>query len=87
MQALIAKRPGLTEQDLAGTRRAMDAAVLDCLVTGYAALIPTLELPDPDDRHILAAAIVGRADVIVTFNQADFPAEVLAPYPYSHAAP
>jgi hypothetical protein len=44
----------------------MDSAVRDCLVVGYAGLIPSLSLPDPDDRHVVAAAIVGRCDVIVT---------------------
>lgn len=51
----------------------MDKAIDDCLVEGFETLIPTLELPDPDDRHVLAAAIVGRADVIVTYNLKDFP--------------
>ena len=58
----------------------MDQSVRDCLVTGYEALIPMLQLPDPDDRHILAAAIIGRCDVIVSQNLKDFPNAVLAPY-------
>ena len=58
----------------------MDMAVRDCLVTGYQDLIPSLSLPDPDDRHVLAAAIVGRCDVIVTQNLKDFPEGALAPY-------
>jgi hypothetical protein len=62
------------------TRALMNGAVPDCLVTGYEKLIPGLVLPDPDDRHVLAAAIVGGADVIVTCNVKDFPADALAPY-------
>ncbi len=58
----------------------MDAHVLDGLVTGYEPLIDALELPDPDDQHVLAAAIVGRADLIVTKNLKDFPAHRLAPF-------
>lgn len=62
------------------TRDLVDRATRDCLVEGYHALIPALTLPDPDDRHVLAAAITGRCDVIVTRNLADFPAEALAPF-------
>lgn len=56
----------------------MNEAVRDCLVTGHEFLIDALALPDPDDRHVLAAAIRAGAGVIVTFNLADFPRETLA---------
>lgn len=58
----------------------MNASVPDCLVTNYQALAKLIELPDPDDRHVVAAAIVGHADAIVTFNTKDFPTAVLQPY-------
>ena len=46
----------------------------------WTALVAGLELPDPDDRHVLAAAIAGHADCIVTSNLKDFPAAVLLEY-------
>lgn len=58
----------------------MDRAILDGLVDRYEALIEGLTLPDPDDRHVLAAAIRCGASMIVTFNQRDFPIDVLASY-------
>lgn len=58
----------------------MDKAVPDCLVDGYEELIPKLELPDRNDRHILAAAIRSNADTILTFNLKDFPKNILEPY-------
>lgn len=61
-------------------RDLMDLHVRDAKVTGYEPLIPTLELPDPDDRHVLAAAIRCGADAIVTFNLKDFPEDALASY-------
>lgn len=74
---LIKNRPDLKPADLVKTRDAMNAAVPDCIVEGYEPLIDCINLPDPDDRHVVAAAIITRANVIVTFNEKDFPFEVL----------
>jgi len=51
----------------------MEDATPDCLVSGYEHLIEGLRLPDPDDRHALAAEIIGHADAIATWNEKDFP--------------
>lgn len=58
----------------------MDLHAVDALVTGYEELIPGLQLPDPNDRHVLAAAIRGQANVIVTMNLRDFPASVVGAF-------
>ncbi len=77
---ILIDRPDLKASDLQRTRELMDSHVRDCLIDNYEPLINTLQLPDPKDRHVLAAAIVGRVDVIVTFNLKDFPDQALAPY-------
>ena len=69
-----------TEEYLRKTQKLMDQHCRDAKVEGYEDLIEMLELPDPDDRHVLAAAIKCNADAIVTFNQKDFPPEILAQY-------
>jgi predicted nucleic acid-binding protein len=51
----------------------------EAMVTGYEALESAMA-NDPKDRHVLAAAVVGRADVIVTFNLGDFPSGACEPY-------
>jgi hypothetical protein len=78
IEALLRSRPDLTRERLERTRALMKAHTRDALVTGYEPLIEVLNLPDPNDRHVLAAAIRGRADVVVTTNLKDFPPEVLA---------
>lgn len=79
MRNLLANRRDLTRAQLERTRDLMDASVPDCLVTGYEGLEADLTLPDADDRHVLAAAILCQAGAIVTFNLKDFPPETLAP--------
>jgi hypothetical protein len=78
MRSLLEQRPELSRARLERTRELMDKAVPDCLVTGYEILIDGLALPDPDDRHVLAAAMHGGAETIVTYNLADFPPDTLA---------
>lgn len=75
---LKANRPELDPAKLDRTRQLMNEAVRDCLVTGYVRLVDAVELPDPGDRHVVAAAIRARAQLIVTFNLKDFPADELA---------
>jgi len=77
---VLKNRPDLTEEQLQRTRALMNHAVPDCIVTGYEHITETLALPDENDRHVLAAAIVGRADVIVTYNLKDFPQTALEPF-------
>jgi len=55
----------------------METAFPDALVTGWESLAESVQLPDPGDRHVVAAARVSRADVIVTDNLADFPPTAL----------
>lgn len=80
MTALLLKEPQRDRSKLERTRELMDTATRDALVEGYEALVPCLELPDPDDRHVLAAAIVGKCDVIITRNLQDFPSDTLTAF-------
>jgi len=70
---LAKKRPDIPAEKLGTLRDLMNKAVRDCLVTGCEPLIESLRLPDPDDRHVLAAAIKSSAQVIVTTNLRYFP--------------
>ena len=66
------QRPELDPAALEKTRTLMNSSVRDSLVEGFEHLIPAIELPDPDDRHVVSAAIHSGAETIVTFNLKDF---------------
>lgn len=73
-------KPDLKPGALRRTRELMVQAVPDCLVEEFEPLIEALQLPDPDDRHVLAAAIRASAQTIVTLNLRDFPGDQLVRY-------
>lgn len=77
---LLAHRSDLTPQQVNRTCHLMNKAVPDSLVTGYEAKIRSLSLPDPDDRHVLAAALHSKSQRIITFNLKDFPPRILSGY-------
>jgi PIN domain len=77
---LLEDRPDLSPGQLAYTKSQMNKAAPMATVTGFEALIPSLNLPDLDDRHVLAAAIHGQAQFLVTHNLRHFPREALAEF-------
>jgi len=80
IRSVLKNRPDLNLAQLTRTKNLMNANVRDCLVEGYEFLIDGFKLPDPDDRHVLAAAIKSGASKIITFNLKDFPASILVNY-------
>lgn len=77
-RSILRIRPDLDRAPLRRTRELMNLAVPDAVISGFEVLVAGLDLPDPDDRHVLAAAIHGGAQAIVTFNLKDFPPEKLS---------
>ncbi len=80
LRNLSQDKPNIPLKKLYRVSDLMNENVRDCLVTDYQWMIPNLNLPDPDDRHVLAAAIKAKAEVIVTSNLRDFPRAQLKKY-------
>ena len=77
---LLQNRPDLTRKQLERVKLLMNSHVDDAVITGYEHLIPSVDLPDDNDRHVLAASIHGSVQKIITFNLKDFPDTALRPY-------
>ena len=78
VESLGRSQPDIKLDTIVRLRRLMNAAVRDCLVEGFEELVEQIDLPDKDDRHVLAAAIAYSASMIVTGNVRDFPAVATA---------
>ena len=81
-RSLQRRHPDLNDERLASWQALMVEQFPDAEITGYEPLIAGLTLPDPDDRHVLAAAIVGKCQGIVTTNLRHFPAAAVAPFSF-----
>lgn len=77
INAIRRELPDIDPNRLERTKSLMDENFEDAVVEGYECLIETIDLPDPDDRHVVAAAVKENADAIVTSNLKDFPEETL----------
>lgn len=76
----VMKRKGVSGEQARNRTNIMNQAFPDALVRNYESLINTLDLPDKNDRHVLAAAIKTKADLIITNNVKDFPLSYLAEF-------
>jgi len=76
----VMKRKGIPDQEAAKRADKANQAFPDALVQNYSGLIEGLNLPDPKDRHVLAAAIKANAHVVVTNNIKHFPEAYLATF-------
>lgn len=74
---LLANRTDLTPEQNQRTAALMNTAVPDAMITGFEPLIDSVDLPDVDDRHVVAASVRSNSEIIVTFNLKDFPAPAL----------
>jgi len=75
---LIGRFPGKRVK-IKATVRCMNEEFPEAIVECYEPLVDALDLPDPNDRHVLAAAVKDGAHLIVTENLREFPPEILVP--------
>jgi hypothetical protein len=74
---LASRSPVIPIERLQNTRRLMEEALPTAMVTGYEKHISAPNLPDANDRHVVAAGIAAKASIILTWNVRHFPAREL----------
>ncbi|MGO8872582.1 MAG: PIN domain-containing protein [Acidimicrobiales bacterium] len=77
--AIVEIHPDIPPEQIQRRFATMDDTFEDARVDGWEDLEDTVTLPDPDDRHVVAAAVRGRADAIVTANVRHYPVDILGP--------
>ncbi len=77
--AVVEIHPDISPEQIKKRFADMEDAFEDARVDGWEDLEDTVTLPDPDDRHVVAAALRGRADAIVTANIRHYPVDILGP--------
>jgi predicted nucleic acid-binding protein len=86
LQEVLVREAGLSTSAAALRISHMRAAFPRADVSDYVSLVDAMTC-DPKDRHVLAAAIRGGAQVLVTFNLSDFPDESVAPHDIGVVSP
>lgn len=74
------RHPDLDDSRIDAWQAIMTDQFPDAEITGYEPIIEALTLPDAEDRHVLAAAIVGKCQGVITTNLKHFPAAAVMPF-------
>jgi predicted nucleic acid-binding protein len=74
-------------QGIEGRRDAMNRAMPHAKIAGHQRRIDSIAFADPDDAHVIAAAIEAGADFIITCDRAFLETGALSGYPFSALHP
>lgn len=80
LENLLLKRTDLTRSQLERTSKMMNKFFPSAMVSDFEFLIDSVQLPDQNDRHVVAAALFSNSPIIVTFNLKDFPTNYLSQF-------